>query len=68
MGMMETKDLKWIEPDVEELKKITVKANEALQSVPVAEVVAEEAVVAEKEGALAKMKRIVRKAVNCCIE
>lgn len=68
MGMMETKDLKWIEPDVEELKKITVKANEALQSVPVAEVVTEEAVVAEKEGALAKMKRIVRKAVNCCIE
>lgn len=68
MGMMETKDLKWIEPDVEELKKITVKANEALQSAPVAETVVEEAVVAEKEGALAKMKRIVRKAVNCCIE
>ena len=68
MGMMETKDLKWIEPDVEELKKITVKASEALQSAPVAEAVVEEAVVAENEGALAKMKRIVRKAVNCCIE
>lgn len=68
MGMMETKDLKWIEPDVEELKKITVKANEALQSKPVAEAAAEAAPVEEGEGALAKMKRIVRKAVNCCIE
>ena len=37
MGMMETKDLKWIEPDVEELKKITTKANEALQSTTVAQ-------------------------------
>ena len=26
MGMMETKDLKWIEPDLEEVKKITTKA------------------------------------------
>ena len=68
MGMMETKDLKWIEPDVEELKKITVKANEALQSKPVTETAAEAAPVEEGEGALAKMKRIVRKAVNCCIE
>lgn len=71
MGMMETKDLKWIEPEVEELKKITVKANEALQDTPIAEASAKEAVVAASEGeesALSKMKRIVRKAVNCCIE
>lgn len=68
MGMMETKDLKWIEPDVEELKKITVKANEALQNSPVAEAKQPEKVVAEEGGALAKMKNIVRKAVNCCIE
>lgn len=68
MGMMETKDLKWIEPDVEELKKITVKASEALQSSPVAETVVQNETVVEEEGALAKMKRIVRKAVNCCIE
>ena len=69
MGMIETKDLKWIEPDVEELKKITTKANEALQNAPVAEAVSEtvKEPVAE-EGALSKMKRIVRKAVNCCIE
>ncbi len=68
MGMMETKDLKWIEPDVEELKKITVKANEALQNSPVAEVKQPEKTVAEEGGALAKMKNLVRKAVNCCIE
>lgn len=68
MGMMETKDLKWIEPDVEELKKITVKANEALQNKPISETAVETAPVEEGEGALAKMKRIVRKAVNCCIE
>lgn len=68
MGMMETKDLKWIEPDVEELKKITIKANEALQSAPVAEAVVEPVTEPEGEGALAKMKRMVRKAVNCCIE
>lgn len=68
MGMMETKDLKWIEPDVEELKKITVKANEALQNSPIAEVKQPEKAVAEEGGALAKMKNLVRKAVNCCIE
>lgn len=71
MGMMETKDLKWIEPDIQELKKITAKANETM-----GEAVADEAktaaVAAEAPasggGALAKMKSIVRKAVNCCIE
>ena len=31
MGMMETKELKWIEPDLEEVKKITVKAAELEQ-------------------------------------
>ena len=72
MGMMETKDLKWIEPDVDELKKITVKASEALSGnvVDIEEKVAirvEES--SEKsEGALSKMKKFVRKAVNCCIE
>lgn len=72
MGMMETKDLKWIEPDVEEVKKIAVKAQEAMpeieikESVQVAQSKIEE--VSEPEGALAKMKRFVKKAVDCCIE
>ena len=72
MGMMETKDLKWIEPDIEEVKKITVKADEALANVKIKETakisvepIKEDVV---EEGTLAKMKRFVRKAVDCCIE
>lgn len=72
MGMMETKDLKWVEPDIEEVKKITVKAQAAMPDIKIKETVK---VTAEpiredvaEEGALAKMKRFVRKAVDCCIE
>ena len=72
MGMMETKDLKWLEPDVEEVKKLAVKANEALNNTPVkVEEKVEISVSSEPEdngSALSKMKNIVRKAVNCCIE
>lgn len=71
MGMMETKDLKWIEPNVEELKKITTRANEAMGAAVVGEPTMQAAAPetpAETGGALAKMKSIVRKAVNCCIE
>lgn len=69
MGMMETKDLKWIEPDVQELKKITAKASEAMGAAAVSDSVTTAVEEAPAEGgALAKMKSIVRKAVNCCIE
>lgn len=71
MGMMETKDLKWIEPDVEEMKKITEKAAKAMPEVEIKETVKiASAPVQEEvaEGALAKMKRFVKKAVDCCIE
>ncbi|MBO6282121.1 MAG: hypothetical protein J6N49_06295 [Alphaproteobacteria bacterium] len=71
MGMMETKDLKWLEPDVEEVKKLAVKANEALNNAPVKVEEKVEVSVTEAEtggSALSKMKNIVRKAVNCCIE
>ena len=69
MGMMETKDLKWIEPDLEEVKKITTKAAEFSKE-KVIEPVAKEAepVEAEPSSALSKMKKFVRKAVDCCIE
>ena len=69
MGMVETKDLKWVEPDLNEVKKLAVKAEEVLQS-PLTEtqVKVEAEPVEKNESALAKMKRIVRKAVNCCIE
>jgi hypothetical protein len=70
MGMMETKDLKWIEPDIEEVKKISVQANEALKDVVIEPVKNAESEVADAEdnSPFAKMKRMVRKAVNCCIE
>lgn len=69
MGMMETKDLKWIEPDLEEVKKITAKAEEFSKeknSAPAEK--AAEPVENEQSSALAKMKKFVRKAVDCCIE
>ena len=69
MGMMETQDLKWIEPDLEEVKKITAKAEEFSkeENGALAEKAAEP-VENEPSSALAKMKKFVRKAVDCCIE
>ena len=66
MGMMETKELKWIEPDLEEVKKITTKAAEFSKeeiSEPDEKVSA-----ATEPYPLGKMKNFVRKAVDCCIE
>ena len=70
MGMMETKELKWIEPDIEEVKKLSTKADEFMKTQTVAEneKVSEPKNAAEPDSALAKMKRFVRKAVDCCIE
>lgn len=70
MGMMETKELKWIEPDIEEVKKLSTKADEFMKNQTVAEdeKVSEQVAAAEPNSALAKMKNFVRKAVDCCIE
>ena len=69
MGMMETKDLKWIEPDLEEVKKITAKAEEfSKEENGDSAKKAAEPVENEPSSALAKMKKFVRKAVDCCIE
>ena len=70
MGMIESKELKWIEPDIEEVKKITAQADAVMQnqaSQP-AENVANLKDESEDNSPFAKMKRMVRKAVNCCIE
>ena len=69
MGMMETKELKWIEPDMEEVKKITAKAEEfSKEEIKEPVEKAAEPVETEPSSALAKMKKFVRKAVDCCIE
>ena len=69
MGMMETKDLKWIEPDLEEVKKITAKAAEfSKEKISEPDEKKAEQPVEESDSALSKMKKFVRKAVDCCIE
>lgn len=69
MGMMETKELKWIEPDLEKVKKITAKAAEfSKEEIKEPAEKAVEPVETEPSSALAKMKKFVRKAVDCCIE
>ena len=70
MGMMETKELKWIEPDIEEVKKLSTKADEFMKNQTVAEneKVSEQVAAVEPDSALSKMKNFVRKAVDCCIE
>ena len=68
---MEIKDLKWLEPDIDAVKQLSVKASEALNEAPVKVEEKVEVSAAEPENggsALSKMKNIVRKAVNCCIE
>lgn len=61
MKMLSTEDVKWVEDNLEDIKKISTKL-EAQAETPKIE--AGKA----KGGALAKMKAFVRKAVDCCIE
>ena len=69
MGMIESKELKWVEPDMEKIKQIAAKTEETVQNISPAST--SEAISAEEpqdNSPFAKMKRMVRKAVNCCIE
>ena len=61
MNMLNVADVKWVEDSVEDVKKLTAKVNENLAATPIKEE-------KEPQGALAKMKAFVRKAVDCCIE
>lgn len=63
MNMLNVDDFKWVKDDAETVKKLTARVEEASASLP-AEKQKEEA----PQGALAKMKAFVRKAVDCCIE
>ena len=60
MNMLNTKDVKWIEDSVKDVKQLSAKVD--------AEMKVTEAVAEQPTGALAKMKAFVRKAVDCCIE
>lgn len=61
MNMLQVDDVKWVQDSVEDVKKLTLKVNEATQNIPEKK--------SEKPlSALSKMKAFVRKAVDCCIE
>lgn len=63
MKMLDVADVKWVEDNLEDIKKISVKLEE--NKAPVKK----ETIVEEKDGtAFSKMKAFVRKAVDCCIE
>jgi len=66
MGMMETRDLKWVAPEMEDVKKLTAQAAGVMKNE--AKAGSEKEVVSEPASALGKMKNFVRKAVDCCIE
>lgn len=68
MGMIESKELKWIEPDIEDVKKITAQAETALQNTVNTSETPQATSEPLDDSPFAKMKRMVRKAVNCCIE
>ena len=68
MNMLNVDDVKWIKDDVESVKKLTAKANEALTETVVADDKKQIFPEEKPQGALAKMKAFVRKAVDCCIE
>ena len=63
MNMLNVADVKWVKESVEDVKQLTAKVNETVQSAPT-----EETKESKANGALAKMKAFVRKAVDCCIE
>jgi hypothetical protein len=62
MKMLDVSDVKWVEDNLEDIKKISEKLEENKAPVKKKEVKKEEG------GALAKMKAFVKKAVDCCIE
>lgn len=62
MNMLSTSDVKWVEDNMEDIKKLSAK----IEKTPLGE--QEETAGEEKSGAWGKMKAFVRKAVDCCIE
>lgn len=78
MNLIDTKDVKWINNDEEKVKEITAQLEEAEKTDLVSDVKTEEksepVLVGKEETTEAgssffgKMKSVIRKAVDCCIE
>ena len=63
MKMLDVSDVKWVEDNLDDIKKISSKLEETKAPVK------KEAKVEEEKGTtFSKMKAFVRKAVDCCIE
>lgn len=64
MNMLNVDDVKWVEDNMEDIKKISSQASEFINKNTEQKIEEE----AEKNTAWSKMKSFVRKAVDCCIE
>ena len=61
MKMLDVEDVKWVEYNMDDIKKISAQLEKTTAEQPQEKIV-------KKEGALSRMKAFVRKAVDCCIE
>ena len=61
MKMLDVKDVKWVEDNLEDIKKISASLEENRTS-------ADKIEKKENVGVMGKMKAFVKKAVDCCIE
>lgn len=64
MNMLNVEDVKWVEDNIDSIKKISNQASKIVAETESADV----SVAEGKSGAWGKMKAFVRKAVDCCIE
>lgn len=64
MNMLNVEDIKWVEDNIDSIKKISDQASKIVAETETADV----SVAEGKSGAWGKMKAFVRKAVDCCIE
>ena len=62
MNMINVDDVKWVEDNMDDIKKLSTKIS-ASEAAPQSAAKTE-----APQGAMAKMKAFVRKAVDCCIE
>jgi len=66
MNLVDTKDVKWVVDDEKEIKELQEKVKNALPEKN--EVVEAKEELPATSGMFGKMKSIIRKAVDCCIE
>lgn len=64
MNMINVDELKWVEPNMEEVKALSAKMDKVSGATPVKVETSSE----PQAGFMGKMKAFVKKAVDCCIE